>query len=103
MPFIAISGKHGGISSLGQMDSGIQIWMDQLDNITISESGDSARIGGGSLSKKVLDTLWDASKQTGKLAFQSDTTQNRNHLPVSLRDFTVTSCLALFTNVINLQ
>ncbi|ETS85960.1 hypothetical protein PFICI_03985 [Pestalotiopsis fici W106-1] len=64
LPFLAISGKHGAITSIGQMQTGIEIWMDQLNNITISESGDSARIGGGSLSKKVLDTLWDASKQT---------------------------------------
>ncbi|KAI0156018.1 putative FAD-dependent oxygenase [Pestalotiopsis sp. NC0098] len=64
LPFLAISGKHGAISSIGQMQTGIEIWMDQLNNVTVSEDGASARIGGGSLSKKVLDSLWDANKQT---------------------------------------
>ncbi|OTB02951.1 hypothetical protein M426DRAFT_61219 [Hypoxylon sp. CI-4A] len=64
MPFLVYSGGHGSIESLGKMQNGIEIWMDQLSGVDVSEDGTSARIGGGTLSKTVTDSLWGAGKQT---------------------------------------
>jgi FAD/FMN-containing dehydrogenase len=36
-----------------------------LDSVEISETGTTATFGGGILSKKAIDTLWKAGKQTG--------------------------------------
>lgn len=51
-------------SSLGKMDYGIQIYMPQLNTISISKNKSSVTIGGGTNSKKVTDALWAAGKQT---------------------------------------
>ncbi|KAI0530047.1 putative FAD-dependent oxygenase, partial [Xylaria digitata] len=62
IPYIAVSGGHGAIITESRLKHGIEIWMHQLNTIEIGE--DSARIGGGALSKAVTHTLWDAGKQT---------------------------------------
>ncbi|OJJ46860.1 hypothetical protein ASPZODRAFT_131756 [Penicilliopsis zonata CBS 506.65] len=64
IPFFAKSGGHGSITSLGQIRDGIEIWMDQLDSVTVSPDGNTATFGGGVLSKKVSHTLWEVGKQT---------------------------------------
>ncbi|KAI0122400.1 FAD binding domain protein [Daldinia grandis] len=64
VPYIAVSGGHGAITTVGKMQDGIEIWMNQLNNIEISDDGLTAKIGGGALSKSVTDTLWAAGKQT---------------------------------------
>ncbi|KAH7564380.1 hypothetical protein BM1_01427 [Bipolaris maydis] len=48
----------------GKMDYGIEIYMPQLDSIAISKDGKSVTVGGGINSKKLIDTLWTAGKQT---------------------------------------
>lgn len=50
------------------MKSGVEIYLDQLNSIKVSKDGQTAKIGGGTRSKAVTDTLWDAGKQTGKFA-----------------------------------
>ncbi|KAF2963062.1 hypothetical protein GQX73_g10516 [Xylaria multiplex] len=62
IPYIAVSGGHGAITTESRLKHGIEIWMHQLNTIEIGE--DSARIGGGALSKAVTHALWDAGKQT---------------------------------------
>ncbi|EFQ34776.1 hypothetical protein CGRA01v4_01721 [Colletotrichum graminicola] len=46
------------------MDSGIEIYINQLSGVEVSEDGKTAKIGGGTGSKLVTDTLWEAGKQT---------------------------------------
>jgi AICAR transformylase/IMP cyclohydrolase PurH len=48
------------------MDYGIEIYLGQLNAISIAKDKQSATIGGGINSKVVTDTLWAAGKQTGK-------------------------------------
>ncbi|RYP03157.1 hypothetical protein DL764_005339 [Monosporascus ibericus] len=56
-PFLAVSGGHGAITTVGQMRDGIEIWMNQLSSVNIAEDGTTAKIGGGTLSKTVTDTI----------------------------------------------
>ncbi|KAI1453281.1 FAD-binding domain-containing protein [Annulohypoxylon moriforme] len=64
MPYLALSGGHGAIKTVGKMKNGIEIWMHQLNSVEISEDGAQAKIGGGAKTKTVIDALWDAGKQT---------------------------------------
>lgn len=64
--FLAYTGGHGAIAGLDKICNGIQISLTKLNSVTISEKGDTATFGGGILSKKITDTLWEAGKQTGK-------------------------------------
>ncbi|KAH8750850.1 FAD binding domain protein [Diaporthe sp. PMI_573] len=64
LPWLAVSGRHGGIRSLGKLDSGVQINMDHLDSLVISSDGKTATIGGGMLSGEVTSALWDKGKWT---------------------------------------
>ncbi|KAG8416249.1 hypothetical protein J3458_006845 [Metarhizium acridum] len=64
LPFLAYNSAHGAITTLGTMQSGVEIYLDQLNTIEVALDGQTATIGGGALSKHVTDTLWDAGKQT---------------------------------------
>ena len=64
LPWLAISGHHGAINSLGTFEQGIQISMENFNEIEISSDGQTALIGGGTLSKNVTDALWAKGKQT---------------------------------------
>ncbi|UNI13777.1 hypothetical protein JDV02_000487 [Purpureocillium takamizusanense] len=64
VPFLAFNGAHGSITTLGKMQGGIEIWMNQLSSVKISKDGKTATIGGGTMSKKVTDDLWASGKQT---------------------------------------
>ena len=50
---------------MGKLQDGIEIWMNNLNTVDIAEDGKTARVGGGGISKTVVDTLWAAGKQTG--------------------------------------
>lgn len=41
--------------------------MPQLDSLAISKDGKSVTVGGGINSKKLIDMLWAAGKQTGRI------------------------------------
>ncbi|KAK5165374.1 uncharacterized protein LTR77_008903 [Saxophila tyrrhenica] len=62
--FLAISGGHGGTKHLGDVEHGVGIWMRKMDGVQVHEDGCSATTGGGVLSKKVVDALWEEGKQT---------------------------------------
>jgi len=47
------------------MDYGIQIYLPQLNTITIAKDKKSVTVGGGTNSKDLTDALWAAGKQTG--------------------------------------
>lgn len=66
LPFLAFNGAHGAITTLGKMDHGIEIYLNQLSSVKIAEDGKTAKFGGGTMSKLVTDTLWAAGKQTGE-------------------------------------
>ncbi|KAK2761671.1 hypothetical protein FQN54_001499 [Arachnomyces sp. PD_36] len=63
VPFLAYNGVHGALTTLGAMDSGIEIFMQQLSSVDIAEDGQTVTIGGGTNSKVVVDALWEAGKQ----------------------------------------
>ncbi|OAA43576.1 FAD binding domain protein [Cordyceps fumosorosea ARSEF 2679] len=63
-PFLAVGGQHGATSTLGKLHGGIEIAMSSLRSVNVSNDGQTATIGGGALSKTVIDALWDAGKQT---------------------------------------
>lgn len=65
IPFLAVNTGHGALASLGGIQHGIEIWLDQLDSIAIAEDGKTATFGGGVKSGMIIDALWEAGKQTG--------------------------------------
>lgn len=65
IPYLAVSGGHGGTTTVGRMQNGIEIWLKNLSSVQIAADGKTAQIGGGALTKTVIDTLWPAGKQTG--------------------------------------
>ncbi|KAI0910044.1 hypothetical protein F4823DRAFT_591970 [Ustulina deusta] len=64
LPYLAVNGGHGAITTVGNLHDGIEIWMNKLDSIEVAQDGLTVTIGGGALSKSVVDTLWAAGKQT---------------------------------------
>jgi hypothetical protein len=67
IPILAYNGHHGTLTTLGKMDYGIQVYLPQLNSLSIAEDGQSVTVGGGINSKAVTDALWAAGKQTGEL------------------------------------
>lgn len=67
IPFLVYNGHHGTLTTLGRMDYGIQIYLPELNTISISEDKKSVTVGGGTNSKALIDVLWEAGKQTGRL------------------------------------
>ncbi|ATY61822.1 FAD binding domain [Cordyceps militaris] len=63
-PFLAVGGRHGAASTLGKLQGGIEIALNSLSSVELSKDGQTARIGGGTLSGTVVDALWKAGKQT---------------------------------------
>ncbi|KAM3508573.1 hypothetical protein MY11210_006681 [Beauveria gryllotalpidicola] len=63
-PFLAVGGQHGATSTLSKLRGGIGIAMRTLDSVGLSADGQTAKVGGGALSKTVIDALWEAGKQT---------------------------------------
>lgn len=69
LPFLAISGGHGVVTSLGKLKGGVGIWMRELRGVRVLEDGGRARIGGGALSGEVVHGLWEEGKMTGEKFF----------------------------------
>lgn len=65
------NGHHGATKTLGRMDFGIEIYLPQLNSVSIAKDKKSATVGGGTNSKDLTDALWAAGKQTGKLMILS--------------------------------
>ncbi|KAI4174451.1 MAG: hypothetical protein LQ348_006376 [Seirophora lacunosa] len=64
LPFLAVTGGHGSIGSLGKLNHGIEIWMRKLNATEIAEDGRTVQLGGGLLAKEITDALWADGKQT---------------------------------------
>ena len=69
IPFLTYNGHHGTLTTLGNMDYGIEIYLPQLDSLSIAKDGKSVTVGGGINVKNMTDALLAAGKQTGKLSF----------------------------------
>ncbi|KAJ3948381.1 uncharacterized protein N0V96_002630 [Colletotrichum fioriniae] len=65
LPFLARSGGHGATESLHLAKNVVSIDLRGMDQVVISEDGETATIGGGASVKEVVSTLWAAGKQTG--------------------------------------
>ncbi|KAF1993091.1 FAD-binding domain-containing protein [Amniculicola lignicola CBS 123094] len=63
IPILAYNGHHGTHTTLGKMDYGIEIYLPQLNTITIAKDMTSVTVGGGVNVKTLIDTLWEAGKQ----------------------------------------
>jgi hypothetical protein len=64
LPFLTFNGVHGALVSLGKMECGIGISLNQLSSVEIAKDGMTSTIGGGTMSKVITDELWAAGKQT---------------------------------------
>ncbi|KAJ0118821.1 hypothetical protein J7T55_013076 [Diaporthe amygdali] len=64
LPWLAVSGRHGGIRSLSKLDAGVQINLDHLDQLVINSDGKTVTIGGGMTTKRITDALWEQGKWT---------------------------------------
>lgn len=69
IPFLTYNGHHGTLTTLGKMDYGIEIYLPQLNSISIAKDGKSVTVGGGINSKRLTDALWAVGKQTGMLSW----------------------------------
>lgn len=65
IPILAYNGHHGSITTLGKMDYGIEIYLGQLNTISIAKDKQTVTVGGGTNSKNLTDALWETGKQTG--------------------------------------
>lgn len=65
IPFAAKVSGHGTWSGLGDMKGGMNIWLRNLNSVTISKDGKYVTVGGGTMVAEVVGPLWEAGKQTG--------------------------------------
>ena len=66
VPFLAVSGHHGLDSAFADVKNGVGIWMRSMTDLKVLGDGESARIGGGIVTKDLVDKLWEKGKMTGK-------------------------------------
>ncbi|KAF5253840.1 hypothetical protein FANTH_1301 [Fusarium anthophilum] len=64
IPFLARSGGHGATEALQLATDVIIVDLRDQNDVEIAEDGKSARIGGGTSVKKVVNELWVAGKHT---------------------------------------
>ncbi|KAK8136495.1 hypothetical protein PG984_004435 [Apiospora sp. TS-2023a] len=64
LPFLATSGHHGATISLGRLRCGININLRALNSVQVLEDGQTALIGGGTLTVEVTEALWAHKKWT---------------------------------------
>lgn len=67
---MAISGRHGNTSALKGVKSGVGIIMTRLNDLHLSDEGNTVVAGGGLLSGEFLKRLWEMGKVTGTVPFQ---------------------------------
>ncbi|KAJ5713440.1 uncharacterized protein N7483_010621 [Penicillium malachiteum] len=82
LPFLAYNGGHGAIETLSTVENGIQIWLNQLNSVFISQDGQTATFGGGVKSKHVTDALWAAAVYQHGHFFFPDVTDQLNDFKI---------------------
>jgi FAD/FMN-containing dehydrogenase len=63
LPFLATSGKHGDFATLQHLQNGVQIDLGNLNWVDVGVDGKHATIGGGALTKSVVQNLAAAGKR----------------------------------------
>ena len=66
VPFLAINRGHGTTATLGRLQHGIEIWLNQLDDVEIFANTSTALFQGGVWVEQVMETLWEAGYVTSK-------------------------------------
>lgn len=66
LPFLAVDGAHGSMTTLGKMQGGIAISMNKMKGIQISPRGDYAKLQPGLTNGDLIRYLWANGKQTGE-------------------------------------
>ncbi|KAK4452741.1 6-hydroxy-d-nicotine oxidase [Podospora aff. communis PSN243] len=64
IPFSAKVSGHGTWAGLGDIKNGMNIWMRELNSVTLSKDGKEAVVGGGAMVDEVVKYLWKEGKQT---------------------------------------
>ncbi|RDW79275.1 putative FAD-dependent oxygenase [Aspergillus mulundensis] len=64
IPFLAVNGGHGAISSLSRLHQGMEIWMHKLNSFEIAEDGQTVTLGGGIKSSELIPALFKYGKHT---------------------------------------
>ncbi|PVH70236.1 FAD-binding domain-containing protein [Cadophora sp. DSE1049] len=64
IPFLAVDGAHGFISTLGRMQNGIAISFSKMKGITVSRNGKFADLNPGLTNGDIVRTLWAQNKYT---------------------------------------
>ncbi|KAF4592529.1 6-hydroxy-D-nicotine oxidase [Ophiocordyceps camponoti-floridani] len=62
IPFLAVSGGHGWLSTLNRLQVGIQINMRYLNHTRLHEDGKTVSVGGGTLQREVTAALFAKGK-----------------------------------------
>jgi FAD/FMN-containing dehydrogenase len=66
IPFLAVDGGHGFLSTLGRMQQGIAISFRKMKTIAVNPDGLSAHLDPGVTNGEVVRALWAENKQTGE-------------------------------------
>ncbi|RCI10353.1 hypothetical protein L249_4378 [Ophiocordyceps polyrhachis-furcata BCC 54312] len=67
MPFLAVSGGHGWLSTLNRLQGGIQINMRKMNHTRLNADGKTANVGGGTLQREITAALFAEGKRAGEL------------------------------------
>ncbi|RDA85405.1 hypothetical protein CP532_1951 [Ophiocordyceps camponoti-leonardi (nom. inval.)] len=63
MPFLAVSGGHGWLSTLNRLQGGIQINMRRMNHTRLNLDGETANVGGGTLQREITAALFAEGKR----------------------------------------
>jgi FAD/FMN-containing dehydrogenase len=63
LPFLATSGKHGDFGTLQRLQKGVQVDLGRLNRVDVAADGKHATIGGGALTKAIIQNLAVADKR----------------------------------------
>jgi FAD/FMN-containing dehydrogenase len=70
LPFLAVGGAHGFLTTLGRMQGGIAISFIKMKGINIYPEGDSAELQPGLTNGELIRYLWPRGKQAGEYPHQ---------------------------------
>ncbi|RDA95117.1 hypothetical protein CP533_2144 [Ophiocordyceps camponoti-saundersi (nom. inval.)] len=63
MPFLAVSGGHGWLSTLNRLQAGIQINMRKMNHTWLSPDGKTANVSGGTLQREITAAMFAQGKR----------------------------------------
>ena len=66
LPFLAVAGAHGFLTTLGRMQGGIAISLANMKGISLNKEGDCAELQPGLTNGELIRYLWPRGKQAGE-------------------------------------